>query len=193
MVREAVAYLRSLDSHEADQILQKLQVVYDDFLAGGVPARGLRTFYEAYKNEGLEPRGPAGLLLEDEFRILAENLSEEEWCTGSYLKLEAGIEAFFDGKVEVLEATLEALELVLEQAWNPYFRSPISDKEVTAETVLGHQFLVEGVLEWQQALGLTRAAINNEADWDDALEAAQYANRILVVLQNFSTRIQSTF
>jgi hypothetical protein len=190
MVKAALDFLGGNETEESRIVLQDLQPIHDDFLGGGLPADQLRKFYEHYRDSVTEPTDPPGLILEDEFRQLAEDLSEEEWCTGSFLKLEAGIEAYMNGDFRRLEDAIYDLEDVLQQAWEPYAESPVTASEVTAETVLGHQLLVEGIQEWQQALELTRAAANEEAEWQDALDCAQYANRILVALQKFSDRIQ---
>lgn len=175
-----------------NDIFDALESIYEDFLGGGVPATPLREFYHRYQSHFVEEREAAGVVLERDLRELADQLSEEEWCTESYLKLERGIHAFLDGNPDLLEEVVEEMETVLDEAWNPYSNTPLGDSEITAETVVGHTLLTQGVHEWIQALDFVRAATEEaDPDWQSALDAAQLGNRLLIAVQKFNQRLQS--
>jgi hypothetical protein len=67
------------------------------------------------------------------------------------------------------------------------------NSEVTSESVLGHKLLSEGLQSWLTALDMIRAALEEdvETDWQQVLDAAQEGNRLLIVVQKFSQRLQS--
>lgn len=191
MVKVAIEALEALDeepSEEMERAFEMLLSIHDDFSEGGVPAQALRDFADRHAPLFTTGKGE-GPSLEEDLRALADGLSEEEWCTGSYLKLEAGVEAFEDGDGEALREALEELELMVQQAWESYAGLSISQSEVTAESVAGHGLLQEGVQEWFAAIDCARAAARDEGDLDEALEIAENANRLLVAVSRFSARV----
>jgi hypothetical protein len=193
MVKAAIEAMEAVDedpSEDLEGAFESLLEIQDDFLQGGLPANSLRGFADSYK-ELFTRKTPVGPSLEDQLRAIADELSEEEWCTGSYLKLEAGADAFERGDEKSLVAALDDLELVIQQAWENYAGLSIAQSEITAESVAGHGLLQEGVQEWFAALDCARAATRGEAEWDDALEIAENANRLLVAVCKFSTRHQT--
>lgn len=183
-------YLEDEDDPLLDA-LERLESLYEYFLEGGLPAAELQEFFQLYQHSFVEEKVPVGEQLEMELRQMAEDLTEEEWCTGSYLKLENGVQAYLEGDPEPLNQAVEEMEIVLDQAWSPYAESPVADHEITAESVLGHQLLAEGVQEWIQAIDFVREIADGaDADWQEALDTAQYANRLLIVVERFSQRLQ---
>lgn len=213
MVKDAMATLRSQNSEQSRELLAALEPIHQHFLDGGIPAKELTEFY--VKFEHLIERKeliPAGIQLENKLRQRAEDLPEELWCTQAYLDLEDGVQRFLDGEPEPLDRVLETMESTMEQAWKQYFETPIVESEVTAESVVGHALLQEGIEEWRVALNLIAQAASaawaeeasepNAEDtereeeseeelssWEEALATAQYANRLLVAVQDFSERI----
>lgn len=192
MVKAAIEALEALDedpSPALEKAFEALLCINDDFSDGGLPAQALRDFAEQHATL-FAKQGNEGPTLEEELRAMAEDLEEEEWCTGSYLKLEAGVDAFEDGDEEALHGALEDLEAVIQRAWENYSGLSIAQSEITAESVAGHGLLQEGVQEWFAAIDCARAAARDEADWDDALEMAENANRLLAAVTKFSSRQQ---
>ena len=192
MVKGAIEAMEAVDDEptvEMERAFETLLAIHDDFSLGGLPAGPLRDFAERHKELFLAKVGQ-GAGLEEELRALADELEESEWCTGSYLKLEAGVDAFDEGDDAGLASALDDLELVIQQAWESYAGLSIAQSEITAESVAGHGLLQEGVQEWFAALDCARAAARQEAEWDDALEMAENANRLLVAVCKFSARTQ---
>lgn len=193
MVKAAIEAMEALDEEPTpamEKAFEALLEILDDFSSGGLPAKELKDFSQAHKSL-FSPDSKPGPSLEDELRAIADDLEEEEWCTGSYLKLEAGVDAFEDGDEEALHQTLQGLEAVIQQAWEGYAAISIAQSEITAESVAGHGLLQEGVQEWFAAIDCARAAARDEADWDDALEMAENANRLLAAVTKFSARQQN--
>ena len=192
IVKAAIVAMETLDEEPTvaqEKAFEALLTIYDDFSGGGLPVQGLRDFSEQHKNLFLS-KAKEGPSLEEELRAMADDLEEEEWCTGSYLRLEAGVDAFEDGDDDALNKALDDLELVIQQAWDHYSGISIAQTEITAESVAGHGLLQEGVQEWFAALDCARSAARDEADWDDALEIAENANRLLAAVTKFSARQQ---
>lgn len=82
-------------------------------------------------------------------------------------------------------SALAALLAQIEQSWESYLSQPLQPQERTAETVVGHQLLVEGMAGWLEAIAIA------EADPDDprCLEFAERANRLLLTVQYQARRL----
>ena len=88
-------------------------------------------------------------------------------------------------RTRFLPAALQALHAQVEQAWESYMSQPLQPQERTAETVIGHRLLVEGMAGWLEAI---EAA---EADPEDpyCLQVAEQANRLLLTVQYQARRL----
>ena len=121
---------------------------------------------------------PEALAMEEEFRQIARELSDEEWRTSHYLTLAEAIRSWDD---ERLEAYLEARHQAIQSAWKEYLNAPLTQTEVTAESYVGHRLLGEGMEAWLRAL---------ELDSDsEALAEAEWGARLLVAVQMLHQRV----
>lgn len=189
MVKETIDALAQDSAGEAKYAHRDLEPIYQHLRDGGIPTAALSAYYEKYAHLLQQKTVASGTALEKELRKLASDLDEEEWCTHAYLAFERGVEAFENGDSAPLSKVIKDMELTLEQAWEPYYQAPIMDYEIKAESVVGHLLLKEGVQEWYSALELARLAAKGKEDWDEALAAAEYANRLLVAVQKFEARL----
>lgn len=168
LVRDA---LRELEPDE--QAAEALQAIEEQLLAGHVPVWELQRFAQDF--DVASPQFSECEQLESEFRRIAAELPEEEWRTPRI----GEIEAWLDGA----EVDLEAIRATVLSSWNRYQQTPLSADEVTAETVVGHRLLLEGLEGWLEALDAL------EAEEEGALEQAEAANRLLVAVQKLHQRV----
>lgn len=190
MVEAALEDLDEQEDEDSFEALRTLVPIYNGLLKGSLPADGLREYGERHLEVLREGGEPYGVLLERELRQMAQDLAEPEWRTSSYEKIAWGIDEFLEGRPEPLAQAVAELEAVMEEAWEPYYHTPVADSEVTAESVVGHRILMDGIQGWIDALTATRSAAYGEATWEDAVQAAEQANRLLVAVQKFSERIE---
>jgi hypothetical protein len=118
--------------------------------------------------------------LEQNFRWLAAQLEPEHWRTPAYEQLILASQA---GDLEVLE-TLRGRFM---RVWEYYLKTPVSEAEVTEETVVGHRLLQEGLEGWLHALDQLEASA-----FGRGLQAAESANRLLVAAQLLSRAVTET-
>lgn len=133
----------------------------------------------------MRPRDDLAPLLKDLYAE-ADRLPRDLWFTihfrefGELCSPEARGRSDWEVKLDFTKARLET-------AWESYRRLQISEKERTAETVAGHRLLVEGLAGWLEAVELCR-----REEFEAALEAAEEANRLLILVQVQAKRISSS-
>ena len=181
------------DEDLLDEAFDSLQEIQQILLKGDLPTGKLVDFYQRFDPAFRSPLECSAGELDAELRELAEQLPERDWCTSSYLKVEHGIQSYLDGEDGPLQSALREMETIIEAAWEPYAQSSVVNSEVTSESVLGHKLLSEGLQSWLTALDMIRAALEEdvETDWQQVLDAAPEGNRLLIVVQKFSQRLQS--
>ncbi len=124
--------------------------------------------------------------------VLAElllNIASEMPRARWYTTLCRDFESMLDRRAteaSAVEAELKELEGSIESAWESYYESPIAPEERTAETMVGHRLLVEGLAGWMEAIKLCRTGAPREEAW----AAAERANRLLVVVQYQARRLR---
>lgn len=79
---------------------------------------------------------------------------------------------------------LESLKAELQASWESYLEEPLLVHEVTAETLVGHRLLVEGLHGWLEALELA-------PHQEEALARAIQANRLLLTLNHQARRLRA--
>lgn len=125
--------------------------------------------------------------LEKELRTLAADLCETEWQTSAIWELEEALVDFEEsGDEETLLGFLEERRNVLERAQHAYSQTPVLSEEVTAETVVGHRLLAEGIQGWLSAVDCLTSG-----EWDRGLREAENGNRLLVAVQRLHRRVQA--
>lgn len=173
------------------EMLEALEELLHELEGGGLPKEALLGFLHRFRLTPTD-REPVELRMERELRVLAGKLTEQQWCTESYLTLEQGVDAYLDeGDDGPLLDALETMSEVIEQAYRPYREATVLDSEVTAESYVGHVLLREGIEHWLCALELLREEDDSgDTDWSEALGEAELGNRLLVAVQFFNEKIQ---
>ncbi|MBS2040439.1 hypothetical protein JST97_35960 [bacterium] len=133
------------------------------------------------------------LKLEAEFRRISRTLTSEEWQTNlfsSLVHLHRDFEAGLDPHAVV--AAADYLFEKVAESRQDFLEMPITEEEITAETVLGHQLLNESFDLWQNSLEMVADAVEQPELWDDVLKAGQQASRRLVTVQLLDQRVQAS-
>ncbi len=163
------------EEHPAYAWLVSLEVDLED---GKLPLSRLERFRERFSEAPKTLDDCAEL--EARYRRLAEDLTAAEWRTR---RLER-VFRWLEGEPEDLEAIREAIFT----AWEQYQGVSLTADEITAETVVGHRLLLDGLERWLEALdGLATAG--TAAEEQEALGKAIYANRLLVAVQRLHQEV----
>lgn len=193
-VEAVVGALRAEDDErESGEMQEVLEEILRELHAGGVPRQTIEQFRQDFLYDA-EPIEPPEVALENEIREIASGLADSAWSTETYEKLENAIDAFLDGGAEEpLWSAVDSIEELLERVSESYRQTVILPKEVTLESQVTHSLLYEGMQEWQTALAMLRDdESDEEPPWDNVLEAAERGNRLLVAVQIYYKRLQST-
>lgn len=168
-------------------LAHRLERIEDAMSTGGDATEDLAALVRAFD----EPQAASpGEQLEQWVREVAAGLSRDEWYTETYASVEAAAADHQEGNPEPLERVLQEVASRLEGAWEPYYHAPVAAEEVTAETVVGHRILLEGVQGWFDALEALRLAAAGEFSWDEALAQAEAANRLLVAVPRLARQVE---
>ena len=163
-----------------------LVVIEEEVLAGRVPVPRLRAFVERF------PLGarPDIEILEDEFRQMAENMTDSEWRTSLHAELMAALDEFYEsGDRDVWIKYLRMRRTVVHEASRNYASMSMTPAEVTAETAVGHKLLCEGIEAWLRCLDQLLESPESE---EEALIEAEYGTRLLVAVQRLQQRIDAS-
>lgn len=121
---------------------------------------------------------------EARWRQLADSLPSEQLDSGLIVDLHRALDALESGRTGVVERWLELMENRFIAAWHDYESTEVLEDEITAESILGHHMLREGLEGWLETLDCVRAAISNGAvDRRGIFEQALEAQRMLVSVQ----------
>jgi len=170
------------------------------FLTAGLAFKTLVEWLHVHDMEDVDAQQARDLIRdarqdldEEDPRDAELGVLEEKLWSGSVPV--AGLEAFsrawgvLEGDQAGFLATVEKMRARLVEAWVPYVETPVLDAEVTAETVVGHRLLQDGIEGWLHALDQMERAENGEMSFDDALATAEKANRLLVATQRLAHRV----
>ena len=122
--------------------------------------------------------------LEATWRERADSLAASQLEGSLWCDLHKALKAAQDGRSTVAARWMDAVEEHFLAIWDSYEESDIWESEITAESVLGHRLLQEGVEAWLSALctfrtGLDRGRIDHQA----VLKEAEMGQRLLVAVQ----------
>ena len=193
------ALLSGLDDAEAygPDLEQELIELHNACVKGEVPVARIAGLVVRDTTVPARPDEAHGVRLERELRERANQLPESIWRTGNYLRMERAMATAQTGNTEPLERMLDEMRVVLIDAWEPYLEMPISRREITSESVVGHRLLVEGFRGWTSGLDFVESALEGEIPWETARATLEEANRKLLVLDELraedSTRISQGF
>lgn len=191
LVRSALDSLTQEDDPRREALVNVENLCWE----GAVPAEELRALaqeFEDFVDGELDEESllPEGERLELEFRRLAESLEPEDWYTTNYQLVLKAVNSCKKGDPAPLEQAIADLGELFENAWGPYSTTPITPEEITAETVVGHRLLQEGIQGWFDALEQLELSMCGEGDFDEALETAEIANRLCVAVQKLALRVK---
>jgi hypothetical protein len=167
-----------------DDLLYEIEV---ELYGGKVPVALLRELDERYGEEL-----PYGNRLEIEYRRLAMELPESEWLTTFYAQAQDAVKFARDGQPDRFHTITQEMHEAIVKAWEPYAKTSLTEEDVTAETVVGHLLLRDGVEGWLEALDQLERAFDGEGTYEEGLSTAERANRLMVAMQMLSQKVQES-
>lgn len=133
------------------------------------------------------------LKLEAEFRRISQTLTPEEWKTHLFNSLVSLHQDFQSGvEAQAVVAAADHLFEKIAESRRDFLEMPITEDEITAETVLGHQLLNESFDLWQNSFDMVADAVEQPELWGEVLSAGQQASRRLVTVQLLDQRVQAS-
>lgn len=120
-----------------------------------------------------------GVVLETTYRERAAALLDEELDTELWVDLHDAVDLAMAGDFDSALDWLEETQARFQSVWNSYETNTcVYEDEITAESVIGHSLLKEGVGHWLAALELL-----GEGDLEEVLVRAEFGQRLLVLVQ----------
>lgn len=178
---------------DAEAIFESLCRIQNGLRAGDRPLVELKQFRDFF-HAGLVLDKPAVAVLEQELREIADGIEKERWTSETYQRFEVAIESYLDGGDEDrFWDVMDDIENLLEKVHESYQTTDIMAREVTAESLVVHQLLLEAMGSWKEAFLLLREESPNEEepDWSAILARAEMGNRLMVAVQIFNGRLQN--
>lgn len=108
-------------------------------------------------------------------------------------ELELAFRALRLGRWELVEDWLPEIEGRFLEAAEEYEALTIVENEVTAESVLGHRLLVEGIDGWLEALALLREGLESTIDESEIRQIAHQAQKKLLFVATLGGRASSDY
>ncbi len=121
--------------------------------------------------------------LETVWREKAQNLGLAQLETSTWEDLHKALDAADLGRLTLVSKWIDLVEDSFLATWESYENSEVLEHEVTAEAVLGHRFLLEGVEGWLAVLADFRENLQAGVNRSEILAAAEVAQRLLIVVQ----------
>ena len=116
------------------------------------------------------------------WRQKASSLQAEQLHSTTWDDLHKALEATTHSPA-LVEAWVDWAEGQFLSLWESYEAGDVLCKEVTIESILGHEFLAEGVEEWLTALAQLRESLDGPVDHASILQRAEAGQRLLMALQ----------
>lgn len=166
----------SIDARFTDELAEMLGEAEEAITTGYDCGPALRRLVSVYhKSQQSKP-------LETRWREKAANLGLVQLETRTWDDLHKALDAAAAGRTGLATRWIDAVEETFLAAWDGYEQSDVLASEVTAESVLGHRLLREGVEGWLEALDQFRQEMAN-VDRATVLARAEVGQRLLVVVQ----------
>ena len=140
------------------------------------------------ETEGLLPEDRN--IAETELFEMASELPQSSWETPLWRDFISALDAADAALWEDFDSKLEIISSKIEAALDQYSQLRIKESEVTRETVLGNQLLMQGLQDWQRAIEAAIEAAESDSSWDLALQEAERGCRFLVTLSIHSESLQ---
>jgi hypothetical protein len=166
----------SIDARLTDELAESLAEAEEAIMTGYNCAPALRRLVSLYyRNQQSKP-------LETLWREKAANLGLVQLETRTWDDLHKALDAAAQGRSALVARWIDKVEETFLAVWESYQQSDILEEEVTAESVLGHRLLREGVEGWLEALSQFRDTLT-AVDRAAVLAQAEVGQRLLMVVQ----------
>lgn len=166
----------TIDARLTDELAETLAEAEEAMVAGlnsqGALNRLVSLYYRNLESKPLEQR----------YREKAAGLGAVQLETRSWSDLHKALDAAEAGRLGLVTKWIDKVEETFLAAWDGYEGSDILEQEVTAESVLGHRLLREGVEGWLEALATFRDSLGS-VDRAAVLAQAEVGQRLLMVVQ----------
>lgn len=167
------------------QLLQDaLEAADQELHQRGTAFTSLRRIVQIYRSGG------AYFELRDSWAQELASIPPDRLETSSWRDLQKALDAAVKGKNEAVIRWVEKMEERFLGALQQYEDVKIMAREVTAETVLCHQYLIHGVECWLRALALLTEGLDQGLDREAVENAASEGQRNLVFLQTRKKELQ---
>ena len=184
----AAAQLESddtIDVRLTDELAESLAEAEEALTTGYDCAPALRRLVRLYY------RNQQGKPLETLWREKAANLGLVQLETSTWEDLHKALDAATAGRLDLVARWIDKVEETFLAVWESYQQSDILEQEVTAESVLGHRLLREGIEGWLAALAQFRATLT-AVDRAAVLAQAEVGQRLLMVVQVIEQEAQDS-
>lgn len=167
----------SLDAHLTDELAEQLAEAEEAIRGGWNAAPALGQLVSLYH------RAQAARPLEQVWREKAAGLGLVQLETRTWEDLHKALDAAAAGRHALVARWIDGTEEAFLATWEGYESSDVLEEEITAETVLGHHLLREGVESWLEALAAFRDTLESGVDRAGVLALAEAGQRLLLVVQ----------
>jgi arsenate reductase-like glutaredoxin family protein len=130
---------------------------------------------------------------EDLIRAILEELSEDDFITSNYVRIEESSIKYLENKIskDDYEYILNEMKEIIQLSRSGYEDSYISHSEWTMEVALGDKLFLEGLTEWEESLNHLSACIPTKIEEDimTGLDMLLEANKKLVMVQILAKKV----
>jgi hypothetical protein len=162
----------SFDAHEADGMADALAEAEEALAEGRACEEALHRLVSLFTLADTR----AG------WTAKARGLSPDELAGTTWDDLHKALDAVASAP-SVVARWIDHAQAEIAALWRHYQGSDVLSSEVTVESILGHQFLGQGVAHWLAALAELRQALSKGLDRAAVLAKAEAGQRLLVALQ----------
>lgn len=166
----------TIDPRLTDELAESLAEAEELIRSGRNSAPALNHLLSLYR------QAQEGKPLEQRWREKAAGLGLVQLETRTWEDLHKALDAAEAGRLSLVGRWIDTVEETFLATWDEYEQSDVLEEEITAESVLGHRLLREGVEAWLEALALFRANLGHP-DRTGILALAEEGQRLLVVVQ----------
>ncbi len=166
----------SFDAATTDGMVDALLEAEEAFEEGLCVETPLRSLVSLYLDDRKEET------LESRWRAIAANLTRDELASDLWEGLQGALKSYTLGHNTKVLGWLESTENSFLQVWSEYESLEIIDEEITAESILFHHFLKEGIESWLEALVAFREFLTGQASVHKILTNAEQGQRMLMAV-----------
>lgn len=162
----------SIEAHVADAMADALSEAEEALSLGHRPEAALQRLVALFTEARTEAH----------WRLKAQSLRPEQLSSTTWNDLHKALDAAAHSPA-LVEAWISHVEGEFLAQWDSYESSDVLPQEVTSESILGHEFLSQGLEEWLSALAELRDSLDTQVDRASVLARAEAGQRLLVAVQ----------